>query len=84
MSSEPSSDLEAQTSLLSGSGDPKIVVGEFFEKPTSTLAPDGAIKTIHKSGQASFLIWTIVNTLATIGIVKKPSELGKTMCPIPQ
>lgn len=73
---ELSSDLEAQKiGLLRNSDDLKStreIVVEFFEKPTSTLTPPDMIKTTHRSGQTSFLIWTAINTLATIGIVKNP------------
>lgn len=76
LSGERSSDLEAQKiNLLYDlkSDDTRITAGELFEKPNSTIAlPDGAIKSIHKSGQTSFLIWTTINTLATIGIVENP------------
>lgn len=76
---ELSSDLEAQKiGLLHNSDDLKTTgtrekVVELFEKPTSTLTPPGdMIKTTHRSNQTSFLIWTTINTLATIGIVKNP------------
>lgn len=77
MSKELSLDLEAQKiGLLHDSDDLKstgtrVTAEELFEKSTSTPRDD-AIKTTHKSGQTSFLIWTIINTLATIGIVKNP------------
>jgi solute carrier family 35 protein E3 len=35
----------------------------------SAILPDGAVKTSQKSNQTSFLIWTVLNTLATIAIV---------------
>lgn len=76
---ELSSDLEAQKiGLLHNSDDlqstgTRETVVELFEKPTSTLTPpDDTIKITHRSSQTSFLIWTTINTLATIGIVNKP------------
>lgn len=78
LTKELSSDLEAQKSdLLYDHDDPKgagirVTGEEIFEKPTSTLALDSTIKPSQTSSQTSFLVWTIINTLATIGIVKKP------------
>ncbi|EWC44464.1 hypothetical protein DRE_06732 [Drechslerella stenobrocha 248] len=67
-------DIEAQKSLLK---DTDADEHEMIEKNTAepsaaaTVAPaqDGAIKSSTGSSSRSFLIWTLVNTLATIGIV---------------
>ena len=66
---EDEDDIEKTTaeSLLAPNGTPVVVAA----------APDGAIKPSDgKSNTNSFLIWTVVNTLATIGIVcAKPQHL---------
>ncbi|KAL7266887.1 hypothetical protein RUND412_010546 [Rhizina undulata] len=80
MSTKPSdielqSDLEAQkTTLLADQDvdddDDLRPAGSAVEAESSKPPPDGAIKQSgSKSSQTSFLIWTFINTLATIGIV---------------
>jgi len=80
---ELQSDLEAQRAALlsrqehiedsddgltlNGTARSSMSVDNGPEKPLTL--PDGAIKTSPKSNQTSFLIWTAVNTLSTIGIV---------------
>lgn len=80
-------DIESQKSglvtsyLEKGGGDDekstgiRVTVVELAHKPTSTLTLDGVINPSHKSSQKSFLIWTLINTLATIGIVNMPSSI---------
>lgn len=49
-------------------------------EPKPATLPDGAVKSNpQKSSQASFLIWTTVNTLATIGIVNHPSDCYRSV-----
>jgi hypothetical protein len=80
---ELKSDLEAQkTNLLSrrkqdddSDDDDGVTLNSTARSSMSTdiikppVLPDGAARTSQKSSQTSFLIWTAVNTLATIGIV---------------
>jgi len=85
---ELKSDLEAQkANLLSrqerDDSDDGLSIGGSTRsslsghEPKPTTLPDGAVKSNpQKSSQTSFLIWTTVNTLATIGIVNHPALLG--------
>ncbi|KAJ6256797.1 hypothetical protein Dda_8665 [Drechslerella dactyloides] len=65
-------DLEAQKALLKDTDADEDVIEKSTAEPpaAASVAPaqDGAIKSSSGSS-SSFLIWTLVNTLATIGIV---------------
>lgn len=64
---EQNEDSDDDGLTLNGTARSSMSIDNGPEKP-QTL-PDGAIKTSPKSNQTSFLIWTAVNTLSTIGIV---------------
>lgn len=73
-----SPDLEAQEIGFLRSGNDlkdariEVTVEDFSEKSTPALTRDGAIRLSQESSRAAFLSWTIINTLATIGIVNGP------------